>query len=64
MNDTCERLGVNRLPWFQLILDGATVSSFTANLTSISRVRSEIQMHNTQRRTQSDGGLANSVASA
>lgn len=56
MNETCERLGVNRLPWFQLVRDSVTVSSFTANLTTISRVRAEIKEHNTRPQKSVVGG--------
>ncbi|KFM27123.1 Thioredoxin-like 1-2, chloroplastic [Auxenochlorella protothecoides] len=45
MNDTCEALGVNRLPWFQLVRDGVGLASFSANLTTISRVRAQLKAH-------------------
>lgn len=45
MNETCERLGVDRLPWFQLVRDGVVLASFTANLTTIARVRAEMAQH-------------------
>lgn len=38
-------LGVAKLPYFQLYVEGALVSAFSANLTSINVVRAEIAAH-------------------
>lgn len=41
----CERMGLTRLPYFQLYLGGRQVAHFTCNLTTISRLRAELAAH-------------------
>ena len=45
MRELAFRMGVERLPWFQLFLRGDVVSSFTANIQSLPRLRSELATH-------------------
>jgi hypothetical protein len=45
MRSYCESIGINKVPYFHVYKSGSLVSEFSANLSTINRVRSEVQTH-------------------
>ena len=45
LHSFCESIGVTKVPYFHVYKGGALVSQFSANLSTINRVRGEIKAH-------------------